>query len=212
VALSDELEAAVAAVRRGEVIGLPTDTVYGVGADPFRPDAARRVFAAKGRPEAVALPVLVADPGTAAELAVLDGPARILAARFWPGPLTVVLRRRPGVELHLGGDPTTVGLRCPDHEVARAVLARTGPLAVTSANRHGEPPATTAGEVRRQLGSGVAVVIDAGRCDGSPSTVVSLLAGEGADGPGRRPAGAVRILRQGSISETDLLSCLEARP
>lgn len=210
MALSAELDAAVAAVRRGEVIGLPTDTVYGVGADPFRPDAAQRVFAAKGRPEAVALPVLVADPETAEQLAAIDGHARILAACFWPGPLTMVLRRRPGLELHLGGDPTTIGLRCPDHEVARAVLARTGPLAVTSANRHGELPATTAAEVRRQLGSGVTVVIDAGRCEGSPSTVVSLVPGGEAEGGGPPRKGAVRILRQGSITEADLLSCIEA--
>lgn len=197
--LADEIEAAVAAVRRGEVIALPTETVYGIGADPYLPEAARRVFAAKGRPENVALPVLVAEPGDAERLALIGAGAARLAARYWPGPLTLVLARRPGIELHLGGDPATVGVRCPDHDVARALLRRTGPLAVTSANPHGSPPATTAEQVRLLLGDDVAAVVDAGPCDGSPSTVVAVT--PQADLP-------LQVFRQGALTEAELLEAL----
>jgi release factor-specific protein-(glutamine-N5) methyltransferase/tRNA threonylcarbamoyl adenosine modification protein (Sua5/YciO/YrdC/YwlC family) len=184
---------AVAAVRRGEVIGLPTDTVYGIGADPFSETAARRLFEAKARPEHVALPVLVGDPEDAVELAEFDGRARRLAERYWPGALTIVLPRKSGAPpLHLGGDPETVGLRCPAHPVARELLRATGPLAVTSANLHGDRPALTAGELRVALAGQVEVIVDGGPCRGRPSTVVSLL------GPG--PV----ILRAGSITAAEI--------
>lgn len=187
-----ELEAAVRAVRAGAVIGLPTDTVYGIGVDPSRPDATARIFAVKGRPETVALPVLLADPSRADELGEIGVVAARLIEHYWPGPLTIVVPRRRGVSLHLGGDGATVGLRCPGRGLTRRLLARSGPLAVTSANRHGEPPATTAAEVRSSLGDGVEIVLDGGLCDGAPSSVVSL-AGE-----------TPEVLRVGAISEEDL--------
>ncbi len=190
--LEAELEGAVRAVRAGEVIGIPTDTVYGIGIDPSRPDATRRLFAAKGRPEHLALPVLVATAQDAGDLAELDERARRLIASFWPGPLTLVLRRRPGVVLHLGGDETTVGLRCPGQPIARRLLERTGPLAVTSANRHGEPPATTAEALAAVLGGAVAVVVDGGTCGGAPSSVLSLV--------GPEPV----LLRNGALSAAEL--------
>lgn len=203
--LVSEIESAAAAVRRHEVIGLPTDTVYGIGADPFDLGAAARLFAAKARPADVALPVLVASPAEALELAVVGDAAAALIERFWPGPLTLVLWRRTGAasgtparELHLGGDRRTVGLRCPRHDVALELLRATGPLAVTSANPHGEAPATTAAELRRALGSAVSVVVDGGRCDGEPSTVVSLT-GDGPD-----------YLRGGSISREEIEQVLGA--
>ncbi len=198
--LHSELDAAVRAVRAGEVIGIPTDTVYGIGIDPARPDATRRLFAAKGRPEHLALPVLVANEADAGELAELDERARRLIGAFWPGPLTLVLRRRPGVVLHLGGDETTVGLRCPGQPIARRLLERTGPLAVTSANRHGEPPATTAEALAAVLGDAVAVVVDGGTCGGAPSSVLSLV--------GPEPV----LLREGALSSADLESVWSAAP
>ena len=200
------LDAAVRAIEAGQIIGLPTDTVYGIGADPWRADAVERIFEAKGRPEAVALPVLVGDPADAATLAVLDDRARRLIDRYWPGPLTIVLRRRedgagtapaPPRRLHLGGDDKTVGIRCPDHPTARALLVRTGPLAVTSANRHGGEPAHSVAELRASLGEAVGVVVDGGPLEGAPSTVVSLVEGDW------------RCLREGAITTDELAALLD---
>lgn len=190
------LEEATAALRAGEVIGLPTETVYGVGVLPYLPDATQRLFAVKQRPETTPLPVLIADAERASELAVLDERAEAIIAAFWPGPLTVVLPRRLGVRLYLGGDGATVGLRCPDQPITRELLARVGPLAVTSANLHGMAPARSAAELRQSLGSGVRLIVDGGRCEGEPSTVVSLV---GSD---------VTFLREGALSPSEILSRL----
>jgi len=163
----------------GRPVGIPTDTVYGLAVDPFRPGAADRVFAAKGRPRDRHLPVLVSGLDQALTLAdTLPYGARILMERFWPGPLTVVVRARPGLAADLGGDDGTIGVRCPAHPVARALCAVAGPLAATSANLHGEPPLTTAGQVASGFGASVPVVLDGGTCSGCPSTVVDCTAGE----------------------------------
>jgi L-threonylcarbamoyladenylate synthase len=181
------LAEAVAALRAGEVVGIPTDTVYGLAVDPRHPGAVRRLFAVKERPLHVGLPVLVADETQALELATGVGPdARRLMTVWWPGALTIVVARRPAVGIELGGDETTVGLRCPAHPVPRALAAAVGPIATTSANRHGQPPATTAAGLAASL-SGVAAVVDAGECRGEPSTVVDCTV---------RP---MRILRHGSV-------------
>jgi len=167
--------AAAAAVAAGEVIVLPTETVYGLAVDPWRPGASERLFAVKGRPRDVVLPLLVAGPDQAVDVAAgLDPVARALMERFWPGSLTIVVAARPGLGADLGGDGTTVGLRCPDHPVTRAVCAAAGPLALTSANRHGEPPARTAAQAASL--PGVALVVDGGPCGGEPSTVVDATA------------------------------------
>jgi L-threonylcarbamoyladenylate synthase len=165
------LAEAAEALASGQIVGLPTDTVYGLAVDASRPGAADRIFVAKGRPRGVVLPVLVADQDQVESL-VADIPetARDLMARFWPGALTIVLRRRPGVNLDLGDPAATIGVRCPDHAVALGLCRLAGPLATTSANVHGEPPAHDAAEVAAMVG--VAVVLDAGRCDGAPSSVV----------------------------------------
>lgn len=194
------LEEAAAAVAAGGVVAIPTDTVYGLGVDAGLEGATARLFALKGRPDTVALPVLVAEPAVARDLATLDLSARRLIERFWPGPLTLVLRRAAGVRLDLGGDPATIGLRCPGNDVARRLLARTGPLAVSSANRHGEAPATTAAAVRAGFGPAVAAVLDGGRCEGAASTVISL-AGDG-----------WALLRAGSITAGDLEAVLGVPP
>lgn len=173
------LELAAAALAAGRVVGLPTDTVYGLAVDALRPGAADRLFALKARPRTVEVAVLVADAGQARALAgALPEEAEALMARWWPGALTLVLPRRPGLAADLGGDGSSVGVRCPDHGVARALAALVGPLATTSANRHGHPPVTTAAGLAEMFGDGVAVVLDGGLCQGPPSTVVALTGGE----------------------------------
>ncbi|HEX3426503.1 MAG TPA: L-threonylcarbamoyladenylate synthase [Acidimicrobiales bacterium] len=182
------IDAAVAILRAGGIVGVPTDTVYGLAADPFRAGATDRLFKAKRRPRTFELPVLVADVAQALDLATtVPAVAKRLMARFWPGALTVVLPRRPDLNADLGSDDATIGLRCPDHPVPIALCRAVGPIATTSANRHGEDPASTAAEVAEQMGSSVELVLDAGTCAGSPSTVV--------DCTGEEP----RLLREGRL-------------
>jgi L-threonylcarbamoyladenylate synthase len=168
-----DLDAAVAALRAGEIVVVPTDTVYGIAVDPSRPGATDRLFAVKARPTDVPLPILAADADQAFSLAADVSPvARRLAEACWPGGLTIVLPRRAGLDFDLGGaDDATIGVRVPDHEVPRALARAVGPLATTSANLHGRPTPETAAGVAAGL-AGVAVVLDGGRCAGAPSTVV----------------------------------------
>jgi tRNA threonylcarbamoyl adenosine modification protein (Sua5/YciO/YrdC/YwlC family) len=192
----DAIGATVDALRAGQVVLLPTDTVYGIGVLPSVPHATDALFALKGRPVDVPLAVLVASLAQALELVEPPSPAvdRVVA-RWWPGPLTLVLNRRAEVEVELGGDGRTVGVRCPDHDFVRAISALVGPLAVTSANRHGEPtPATAAECVRRLAGrdSDISLVVDGGTLDGVASTVVD----------GTDPL--LPVLRQGPISQEEI--------
>lgn len=187
------LVAAVEALRGDAIVGIPTDTVYGLAVDPFVPGAADRVFRAKRRPRGVELPVLVADRAQAESLTATVPPAAAaLMDRFWPGALTLVLPRRPDVPADLGDNGQTIGVRWPASPVAQALCAKAGPLATTSANRHGEPPAETAEAVEALFGEDVAVVLDGGRCAGAPSTVV--------DCTGRE----LRLLREGRIPWSDI--------
>jgi L-threonylcarbamoyladenylate synthase len=184
------IDAAVAAVRSGDLIVLPTDTVYGIGADAFTPDAVRAMLAAKGRGRNVPSPVLVGTARAAAALVENMGAfGQDLIEEFWPGALTLVFRASPTLMWDLGDTKGTVALRMPLHPVALEVLKQTGPLAVSSANRHGQPSATTAHEAERQLGEVVSVYLDAGPCaDNVPSTILDLT--------GTIP----RVLREGAIS------------
>jgi tRNA threonylcarbamoyl adenosine modification protein (Sua5/YciO/YrdC/YwlC family) len=145
------IEQAAEALAAGEVVGIPTDTVYGLAVDPFRPDAVARVFALKARSTSVALPVLVGAWDQVELIAgTLPESARFLADRHWPGALTLVVPRSEGFTADLGGPespPVTVGVRWPAHPVVEALCAVSGPLAVTSANRHGQPPFTVAQQV-----------------------------------------------------------------
>ena len=180
------LDEAVAALLRGEVIVVPTDTVYGVAVAASVAGATARLFEVKARPTDVALPVLVADEEQARQIVEVSPLAAELMAAHWPGGLTIVLPRRAGFDVDLGGtDTTTVGVRVPDHDVPRQLARRVGPLVTTSANLHGRPTPATAAEVRAELG--IDVVIDGGACTGAPSTVVRV---DGDD---------VEVLRQGSI-------------
>ncbi|MEH0109273.1 L-threonylcarbamoyladenylate synthase [Tersicoccus sp. MR15.9] len=166
------------AITAQECIVLPTDTVYGIGADAFSPRAVATLLAAKGRGRTMPPPVLVARPevldGLAAE--VPQG-ARDLAAAFWPGPLTLILRAQPSLTWDLGETHGTVALRMPDDPIALDLLGLTGPLAVSSANRTGHPAASTAVEARDQLGDAVGLYLDGGsRGDNVPSTIVDCTA------------------------------------
>lgn len=191
---------AVDAVRRGEVVVIPTDTVYGVGADAFDPEAVAAVLTAKGRGREMPPPVLVPDTRTVDGLArAVPEQARRLIDALWPGPLTLVLLAQPSLHWDLGETAGTVALRMPDDEVALDVLRETGPLAVTSANRTGEPAATTVTDAAVQLGPSVSVYVDGGpRESVQPSTIIDCT-GE-----------TLRVLREGAIDRARLEEVLGA--
>ncbi|MFN2606409.1 MAG: L-threonylcarbamoyladenylate synthase [Acidimicrobiales bacterium] len=190
---------AARALADGWPVGIPTDTVYGLAADPFRPGATDRVFRAKRRPRDVSLPVLVTGADQVLTMATaVPAAARALMERFWPGPLTLVLPARPDLGADLGDDGLTVGVRCPGHDVPRALCALVGPLATTSANVHGRPTLVTAAEVADAFGPSVPVVLDGGPCRGAPSTVV--------DCTGQEPT----LLRDGRLSWDEVVAALSA--
>ena len=178
------------AVQRGRLVILPTDTVYGVGADAFSPEAVQRLLNAKGRGRQMPPPVLVSAKTTLEALAVgVPDWARALVEELWPGPLTLVFRQQPSLQWDLGETRGTVAVRMPDHEVALELLSRTGPLAVSSANRTGLPAATTADDAEAMLGEEVRVILDAGATPGPvPSTIVDCTGDQG------------RVLRQGVLA------------
>lgn len=153
------------------MVALPTDTVYGLAARIDRPEALAEIFELKGRPAGLAVPVLVGRWRQVRQVAASwPRDASMVAARFWPGPLTVVVPVRPGLGELLGGDGRTVGVRRPRHRLVQSICRAAGPLAVTSANLHGRPPCTTADEVAEAFPG--LLVVDGGVCDKEPSTVV----------------------------------------
>lgn len=169
------IDAAIVAIRRGLIVGLPTDTVYGVGVDPLNPEAVAALFELKGRPDEKAIPVLAATAAQALEIVEIPPEVEDMALEHWPGPLTLVLRRHVQLPDWVGdGERGTVAVRIPDHPVALDLLAASGPLAVTSANRSGDPPALHEAEARALLGSGVAVYLEGSCPGGQSSTVVDM--------------------------------------
>jgi tRNA threonylcarbamoyl adenosine modification protein (Sua5/YciO/YrdC/YwlC family) len=176
------------------VVVLPTDTVYGLAALPGDEAAVARLFDLKGRGYDTPLAVLCADVRQAVALVDPEQAVEVqqVGARWWPGPLTLVCPRRPGAELHLGEPTGTVGLRVPDHPLVREVAARVGPIACTSANRHGEPTAVTAEEALLELPT-VDLVADEGPIEGRASTVIDTT---------RTPW---HVLREGPIPAADVL-------
>jgi L-threonylcarbamoyladenylate synthase len=185
---SEAFDAVVEVLRDGGTVVLPTDTVYGIAALANDPSATAKLFALKGRPEEVPLAVLVESLAQAETIVEPPSPraARVIE-RYWPGPLTVVLKCRAGARVALGGDGRTAGVRAPAHAFIREVAAAVGPIATTSANRHGQPTPVTADEAASGLAGGVDLVIDGGPLSGVPSTVI--------DGT----VEALTILRAGTI-------------
>jgi L-threonylcarbamoyladenylate synthase len=184
------LAAAVTAVLNGELVVLPTDTVYGLGVDAFAPAAVTRLLAAKGRGRDMPPPVLVGTVRAAAALVEDMGPdGQRLIDEFWPGGLTIVCRAARTLNWDLGDSKGTVAIRMPEDAVALDLLRETGPMAVSSANITGQPAATTAVQAREQLGEVVSVYLDHGTVPGGvASTIVDLT--------GPQP----RLLRRGAIS------------
>ena len=179
------VDAAVACLRAGGVVVLPTETVYGVAALADNSSAVEELFVRKGRPADRRVAVLVADLDQARSLAVVDERTIALAEVAWPGPLTMVLPTAPG------SDEATVGVRCPDHALVQAVATSVGPIATTSANRSGDPTPADAASAAASLG-GDLLVLDDGRCTGMPSTVVDLTVDPAV------------ILREGTFTAADL--------
>src|SRR3954471_19703728 len=174
-----------AAIARGELVVIPTDTVYGVAADAFSPAAVQRLLDAKGRGRQSPPPVLVPGIPTLDALAeAVPDVVHELVTAFWPGPLTVILPARASLVWDLGETRGTVALRMPDNRIALELLSETGPLAVSSANQTGQPAATTAAEAVAQLGDSIAVYLDGGPTPGSvPSTILDATGLATGDGP-----------------------------
>ncbi|MDO5066315.1 MAG: L-threonylcarbamoyladenylate synthase [Propionibacteriaceae bacterium] len=191
----EALEAARRAVLQGQCVVLPTDTVYGVGAGAFDPEAVARLLAAKQRGRDMPAPVLIAEASMLRALtAELPEAAKALVDRFWPGALTVILPAQRALKLDLGEAEGTVAVRVPDHDDARDLLRRTGPLAVSSANVTGAPAATTAEAAQEMLGEAVAVYLDGGQAPGgAASTIVDFTVTDHG-----------RVLRPGAISVEEL--------
>lgn len=192
---SRPIAAAVAALAErldaGGVAVLPTDTVYGIAARAADPGGIAELYRRKGRDRDVPIAVLVADPTQADVLWAERSEGRDrLTTRFWPGPLTLVDRRAASLDWDLGGDPSSLGSRCPDHPLVRALASEVGPLAVSSANRSGEAPVVRAEQVAETLGEDL-LVVDGGTRHGTPSTVVDLRYG-------------FRVLRAGGLDEAEL--------
>ncbi len=188
---------AIEALAQGELVAFPTDTVYGLGADAFNDQAVRKLYLAKGRSQEKAIPVLVANLEQFVD--VIDRTTLLamrLVEKFWPGPLTIVLRQASDLADAISAHGT-VGVRIPDHPIAQELIRAAGPLAVTSANRSGDPEACTAEEIETNMGEQVDLIVDGGRTPGGqPSTVVDCTQ----DPP--------RILRVGPISEEEIRSAL----
>lgn len=198
-AREEGIAAASIAVQSGELIVVPTDTVYGVGADAFSPRAVQRLLDAKGRGRDMPPPVLIANVPTLDALATaVPDWARTLVDQLWPGPLTLVFKQQSSLKWDLGESRGTVAVRMPDDAVTLALLARTGPLAVSSANKTGMAAATTAEEAESMLGDDVSVILDSGPAQGViPSTIL--------DATGAQP----RLLRLGAVATEELNRLLE---
>ena len=192
------MEEAASILRRGGLVCYPTDTVYGIGAAAGDDGAVRRLFAVKGRSPDKALPLLLADPSDAVRVADVTPLARALAGRFWPGALTIVMRKAPSYRSLALSGADTAALRVPDHDLMRAIVRALGePLTGTSANRAGAPAPVSAAEAAFQMGDMVDLIIDGGRCRARvESTVVDITQ----DIP--------EVLREGAVSREELEEAL----
>lgn len=201
--LLEGLRAARTALGRGDVIVMPTDTVYGIASDAFSHEGVAKLLEAKGRTRQSPPPVLVADLATLEALAEqVPEPIRDALVAFSPGPLTVILPARPSLKWDLGETRGTVALRIPDNELARELLREVGPLAVSSANRHGEPASSTAAQADAAIGDRLEIILDGGPADGEASTIID------ATPLVRTPAAPARIVRQGALERSRLETVL----
>ena len=197
----DAIPRAMEILKTGGLVAFPTDTVYGVGTLAFDGKAVESIYAAKDRPIEKAIPVLIGDADDM-ETVGMDLPtsAYRLASRFWPGPLTLLVPKRADLPEAVS-TTSTVGVRVPDHDVARAILRVAGPMAVTSANISGKQSPVTAEEVYEQLAGRIDLILDGGKTPGGvPSTLVDCTAVE------------LKVLRQGPITLEELLSALDVLP
>jgi tRNA threonylcarbamoyl adenosine modification protein (Sua5/YciO/YrdC/YwlC family) len=195
------------ALQRNELVVIPTDTVYGIAADAFSPSGVAALLTAKGRTAKSPPPVLIGNLDTLNALAdFVPQIARKLADTFWPGALTMILRAQPALSWELGETKGTVALRMPDHKIALALLAETGPLAVSSANLTGEPAATTCQQAFDHLGDSVQVFLDAGNSPkGEASTILDLtdITEKVVNGE-IVVAGKIRIVRHGALKKAKI--------
>ena len=196
---SDTIQQALDVLRKGGLVAFPTDTVYGVGAFVFDGKAVESIYIAKDRPIEKAIPVLIADSDDMEKVGMnIPDVAYKLAQRFWPGPLTCIIPKQPTLPEAVSATDT-VGVRVPDHAVARALLRAAGPMAVTSANISGQPSPSTAEEVFPQLGGRIDLIIDGGKTPGGvPSTLVDCTGSE------------LKVLREGPISLEEIKSKLSS--
>ena len=191
------IDDAIAAIHGGGVVAVPTDTVYGVVCAPDNAAAVERMYDIKRRPPSLELTLLCAGASDVEDAVELTAEARLLARAYWPGPLSIVMRvRRGGWVIPRAGE--TLSCRAPDHALMLELLRRTGPLASTSANRHGQPPAVSAMEARLAFGADVETVLDGGTASGRPSTIIDCT------------TTPPRVLRDGPITNGELLSRLGA--
>jgi len=191
------LACAAKLVRSGKMIAFPTDTVYGIGACAFQKDAVERIYHIKNRSHQKAIPILLADLEDLRDITPsLSSSAARLAERFWPGALTLVIPLLPSLPDNLSPSPS-IGVRIPDHDPARALIRVTGPLAATSANLSGEPPALTAEQVREKLGGRVQLILDGGKASGGVSSTVVDCCGE-----------TPQLLRKGPLSWKEIADYL----
>ena len=190
------------ALAKGELVVIPTDTVYGVAADAFTPPAVDRLLAAKGRGRVSPPPVLIPNVATMDALATgIPDKIRTVAETFWPGGLTIILDAQPSLAWDLGETDGTVALRVPNHPITLELLNETGPLAVSSANLTGQPAATSAEDALLQLGARVELYLDGGASASTASTIIDATALS-------RGTGKVRILRDGAVSAQQLRAIL----
>ena len=188
-------------VRRGGLVAYPTDTVYGLGCDPFNPEAVERVVRSKGRSKG-SLPILIESLDVAQEYGSFSEPAIRLAEIFWPGPLTLVVPAKTSFPSSVTGDSSTIGLRIPNHAFARKLIKSCGGALIgTSANLSGNPPPKTADEVMRELKDRIDLIVDGGPAlTGKESTVARVM------------EGIVSVLREGAISREEILKAIRPNP
>jgi len=194
--IQNDISAAIHALKKGELIVYPTDTLYALGADIYNETAVKKVFELKRRPYTIPLPVAVPSTREIESVAWMNEPAERICKRFLPGNLTIILKKKPSVPSIVTGGADTIGIRIPKHPIALQLLSRYGPLTVTSANIHQKKTHGVITEILKQLGTAIPVCLDDGRKEGTASTIIDL------------SMNTPQIVREGSISEQELLDVI----